>query len=143
MTNISPALDEWYFADGLFGFPAGHRFRFEHEPALGPVAQLRSLDDPQLSFFITDPRSVYDAYDVDVPPYDLEQLGAGEAARLEIYAILNVEAEPFHVTANLLGPLVVNPATGQARQIIQSGRPYSAQQPITDEVSHARTQPAH
>ena len=143
MNDMSVSACEWVFADGLYGFPAGRHYRFEQTPELGPVAQLRSLDDPELGFFIADPRPWYDGYEVEVPPYDLEQLGAADAAQLAVYAILNVEGEPFNVTVNLLGPLVVNPQTGHARQIIQSGRPYSAQQPITDEVEHARSKPAH
>jgi flagellar assembly factor FliW len=143
MTDPDPATAEWFFPDGLLGFPTLRRFHFEHLPALGPVAQIRSLETPELGFFIADPRPWYDGYQVDVPPWDLEQLGAQVAAELATYVILNVVAEPFTVTLNLLGPLVVNPTTGQARQIIQAGRPYSAQQPITNEVDHARAEPAH
>jgi flagellar assembly factor FliW len=141
MTALSPTTAEWFFPEGLVGFPAWQHFRFERTPELGPVAQLRSFDEPQLSFFIADPRPWFDGYAADVPPYDLEQLGAPDPAALEVYAILNVEAEPFNVTVNLLGPLVVNPATGQARQIIQAGRPYRAQEPIPNEVDHAGAEP--
>jgi flagellar assembly factor FliW len=50
---------------------------------------------------------------------------------LAAYCILSVQEEPFKVTANLLGPLVVNWQTGLGRQVIQSDSTYAARFPIT------------
>lgn len=143
MTDPSPIAADWFFAEGLVGFPAWQRFRLEQTPELGPVALLHSLDEPELSFIIADPHPWHDGYAIEVAPIDLEQLGASEPAALQVFAILDVEADPWRVTANLLGPLVVNPTTGRARQIIQAGQPYLARQPINLEVDHARAEPAH
>lgn len=120
-----------FFPDGLVGCDDWKHFELQQPPEMAPIALLQSLDEPRLSFIVADPRLWYPHYAADLTEADAQKLALGDASAAQLLCILTVEAEPFQVTANLLGPLVINPATGQARQVIQSNRPYLARQPLS------------
>lgn len=135
------------FPEGLVGCPEWQRFQLEHDPAAAPALVLRCLDLDGLSFIVTDPRALLPAYTVETAPSDLAALEVTEPDSLSPLVILNIEADPFRITANLLGPLLINPATGRARQVVQSSHNYSAAHVLLDlaasEVQHAGTHAAH
>ena len=134
--TTAPSLNasELTFAEGLVGCPEWKHFQLEQRPDMQPVALLNSLDQANLSLIVADPRIWYPQYAFDVSPDDLAALGAASAAQLTVLAVITVEADPFAVTANLLGPLVLNPLTGRARQVVQSAYPYLARQPLDLQV---------
>ncbi len=128
---IAPEL---YFADGLVGCPEWKRFKLDQRVELLPVALLVSLDLPALSFIVADPNVWFPQYRFDTSPEDLKALEVFSQDDLAVLTIITVEPDPFAVTANLLGPLVINPTSGKARQIIQSAYPYQARQPLDVQV---------
>ena len=135
MTQAPPlTASELFFADGLVGCPDWKRFKLEQRPEMLPVALLKSLDQPNLSFIVADPRVWYPHYKFDVLPEDLKALEVFGDDDLAVLTIITVEPDPFAVTANLLGPLVVNPTSGKARQIIQSAYPYQTRQSLDLQV---------
>ena len=135
MSQASPLpASELYFADGLVGCPEWKRFQLDQRPEMLPVALLKSLDQPNLSFIVADPCTWYPNYVFDVGAEDLQALEVTSRNTLAALTIITVEPDPFSVTANLLGPLVLNPANGKARQIIQSAHPYLARQPLDLQV---------
>jgi flagellar assembly factor FliW len=131
MTVAAVTSTELLFPEGLVGCPEWRRFRLEQKPDTAPVCLLHSLDQAGLSFIVADPRIWYSGYEYDVSAADLEALGVSQAQSLSVLVIITVEPNPFAVTANLLGPLVVNMSAGCGRQVIQSARPYLATQPLT------------
>jgi flagellar assembly factor FliW len=135
MTQAPPLIaSELVFGDGLVGCPEWQHFTLEQRPEMLPVALLKSVDQPNLSFIVADPRTWYPHYKFDVSAEDLKALEVFSPDDLIALTIITVEPDPFSVTANLLGPLVVNPTTGKARQIIQSAYPYQARQPLDLQV---------
>jgi len=135
MTQAPPLVaSDILFVDGLIGCPDWKHFKLEQRPETLPVALLKSEDQPNLSFIVADPRTWYPQYKFDVSAEDLKALGVSRLEDLVALTIITVEPDPFAVTANLLGPLVVNPSTGRARQVIQSAYPYQARQPLDLQV---------
>ncbi len=134
--NISSlgAVTDLYFPEGLSGWEEWKSFQLESREEFSPVMILHSIDLPRLSFIVADPRKWDSSYEFDVEPGDIEALEALNKDELIPLSILTVEAEPFSVKANLLGPLVVNTRSGKGKQVIQSGRPYSAVQPIDKQI---------
>jgi flagellar assembly factor FliW len=123
------AVRQFYFADGLVGCPSWQRFELESD-AVGPaIHALRGLDE-DVSLYVCDPFTI-------VPDYEFE-VGDAEAAALElrdpsdalVLVVLTVRTDPAGVTANLLGPLVINNRTGRGRQLVLSTSDYSARHPV-------------
>lgn len=146
--SVSQAVrQEVFFPEGLVGCPEWRRFQLEQDPATAPALILRCLDLDGLSFIVADPRALLPAYSVEMTISDLAALEAAEPDGLSMLVILNIQAEPFRITANLLGPLLINPVTGRARQVVQSSHNYSAAHVLLDlsapEEQHAGAHAAY
>jgi flagellar assembly factor FliW len=104
---------------------------------VSPVALLESEDMPGLSFLVTDPRAWYPDYQFAVSTGDLTALEAATASDLDLLVIATVSQEPFAITFNLLGPLVVNRAGGRGRQVIQHQKDYAAAHQVGPDLTTA------
>ncbi len=99
------------FASGLIGFEDLRRFvAVPHEPE-SPFVWLQSVERPETAFLLLPPEFVFPGYGPALPP-DLPADG-----RLWVIVTLP-PGRPHDMTANLLGPIVVDPATNQGRQVI-------------------------
>jgi flagellar assembly factor FliW len=56
---------------------------------------------------------------------------AGDHHGLALLVILTLHSKPEETTANLLGPIVLNPGTGRAVQAVLSGSGFDPQTPVT------------
>jgi flagellar assembly factor FliW len=82
-----------------------------------PVAVLQSLDDPQVTLLVTDPARIEPQYAPQLTSQDRTAVGLAEDAKPTLLCTLTI-ADDGWLTANLLGPLVVNPVTRQGKQIV-------------------------
>jgi flagellar assembly factor FliW len=122
------------FPEGLIGFEACTRYAIVDRQDEKPVWWLQSLDRPEVAFILTDPRLVVPAYQPEVAATDLEALGLTSTAEAEMHVMLVVAGSPKEITANLLGPLVLNARRRLGKQVILHSSGYSA--------AHRLTQPA-
>lgn len=89
-----------------------------------PVAVLRCLDDPDVSLMVTDPALALPTYEVNLTAEDRADIGLGNDEQPSIYCTLSITPEGW-VTANLLGPLAVNPRTRRGKQLVQAETLYT------------------
>lgn len=118
------------FSDGLVGFSEWRRFVLLEDPDEAPIGVLQCIDDTAISFLVTDPWYVYNEYKPTLRSDDLSELGLDKLQDGRVLCILAAKEGPVLVTANLLGPIVINPETRSARQVILQDSPYSAQHPV-------------
>jgi flagellar assembly factor FliW len=130
MSATLPIEAELNFEDGWIGCPHWRRFRWEQPAEMAPVALLHSADLPGLSLPVLNPRLVAPDYAPWLTVADRAALELSDDGELEWLTVLNIQAEPLVVTANLLGPLAVNRRTGAARQVILADSGYSASHPV-------------
>jgi len=118
------------FDEGLIGCPEWRHFMLEPE-AVGPAIQLlRSLDEPEVVLYAADPFTILPEYEFEVGDSDSIPLELTDPGDALVLVVLTVRNDPASVTANLLGPLVVNVRTGRGRQLVLAESGYSAQHPI-------------
>ena len=120
--DFDPAI---VFPDGLVGCPDWKRFVLlvDNEEDL-PVAVLRSLDDPEVELLVTDPSFVEPDYLTDLNTRQI--LGSSDPA---VYCTLTVGDDGW-ITANLMGPLVIDPSSRQGRQVVLAESGYSTRHPV-------------
>lgn len=108
-------------AEGLIGCEMWREFVLEAPPDLAPLMYLHSLDQADLTFIVTHPRYILPLYHVDLSESDKKDLGNPTPAELATVVIINSarRGEGQVVTANLLGPIMINLTTGSGRQVIQ------------------------
>jgi flagellar assembly factor FliW len=128
-TDAAPALIQTdpsvTFEEGLIGQPAWKRFVLIVEDSEElPVAMLQSLDDPDCSMLVADPTMVEPTYTVRLTAEDRAALALGADGQPVLYCTLSVSADGW-ITANLLGPLAINPVTRFGKQLVLTESSYS------------------
>jgi len=120
--EFDPAI---VFPDGLVGCPDWKRFVLlvDDEEDL-PVAVLRSLDDPEVELLVTDPSFVEPNYLAN--PSTQQIIGSSDPA---VYCTLTVGDDGW-ITANLMGPLVIDTSSRQGRQVVLAESGYSTRHPV-------------
>ncbi|WP_447972104.1 flagellar assembly protein FliW [Nitrospira sp. Kam-Ns4a] len=107
------------FPSGIIGFPRSVRYVMLDHDREAPFKWLQSLDEPELAFVVMDPARFKPDYRVEVPLEALAELHPDEGDDLILLVILTIpSADPGRVTANLRGPVVVNPRTRLAKQLV-------------------------
>jgi flagellar assembly factor FliW len=125
------------FQDGLIGQPAWKRFVLIVEDSEElPVAMLQSLDDPECSMLVADPKMVEPTYTVRLTAEDRAALSLGKDGQPVLYCTLSVSADGW-ITANLLGPLAINPVTRVGKQLVLTESSYSTTHTVAQVSSEA------
>ena len=105
------------FPNGLLGFEDFRRFAFVRA-GTDTAFWLQSLDNSGLVFLLVDPFVHFANYVVDVPAADSHELGAKDAGDIAVLVIVTLPQAGERPTANLQGPIVLNPGMRRAKQII-------------------------
>jgi flagellar assembly factor FliW len=123
------AVRELFFEDGLVGCPTWRRFELDADTVGPAIHELRGLDD-DVSLYVCDPFTIVPDYEFEVGDSDAAALELRDPSDALVLVVLTVRTDPAGVTANLLGPLVVNNRTGRGRQLVLSTSDYSARHPV-------------
>ncbi|MGV1100158.1 flagellar assembly protein FliW [Thiovibrio sp. JS02] len=115
----------------FLGFPDSKRFLLKPHGEESPFMWLQSLDDPKLAFVVTQALLLAPRYQPIIPGFIRQELDAAENAPLEILLILTIPRDnPQKMTANLLGPVVINSQKRLAKQVLQDPTVYDACWPV-------------
>jgi len=118
---------------GMLGFADKRRFCIFQHKEESPFFWYQSLDDPALAFVITNPWLFKPDYQVDLEAA-IQVMGWDEEdtkVPLECYVIVTIpKGAPEKMTVNLIGPLLLNPKTCEAVQIVLSDDTYSHKHPL-------------
>jgi flagellar assembly factor FliW len=120
---------------GLIGMPKLNSFSIALEDNGWPFMHLKSAGGQEVQFVVIDPGAVIQDYEIELSDEDAELLDIKSAADAMVLNIVTVHSlRPQYVTANLIGPLVINRHTGVGKQVIvMSWNRVSATYPLIDE----------
>lgn len=109
------------FPSGLMGFPESRRYVILDHDTEAPFKWLQSLDEPALAFVIIDPDLVLTNYRVEVSAEVMAEVQVQGEDDLSTAVILTIPSDnAAHITANLRGPLLMNPRTRLCKQLVLS-----------------------
>ncbi|MEK7869919.1 MAG: flagellar assembly protein FliW [Nitrospirota bacterium] len=127
------------FPSGILGFPDCRRYVILDHDTDAPFKWLQSLDEPGLAFVILDPASFHPEYDVQVPHEALLEVDGKDNEELIVSVLLTIPSnDPTGITANLRGPLLMNPRTKLCKQLILSDS-YPTRFPLFSHKPSAQT----
>lgn len=112
---------------GLPGFPDLIQYILLDHDDIHPFHSLQSVEDKNLAFYIMDPFLFKADYNVNIESY-MEEMAwdKDDKEEIYIYVILNIgEEDPKKITANMIGPLLINTKKNQAVQMLVNDRQYS------------------
>ncbi|MDR3203453.1 MAG: flagellar assembly protein FliW [Deltaproteobacteria bacterium] len=120
---------------GIIGFPQLTRYVLIQRPNDAPFYWLQSVDDPTLALVLVNPVLFKPNYNPSLPEGIYGELKA-ENTEISLFAIVTIPpGRPQDMTANLLGPLIINPSSRLARQLVLDDRLYTHRQPIMADPS--------
>ena len=115
----------------FLGFPNSKRFIIKPHGDESPFLWLQSLDDPKLAFVATQATLLIPEYQAEIPSLVRQELQGSPDQPLDILLILTIPREnPEGMTANLLGPVAINPKTRLAKQVLQDPTRFDACWPV-------------
>jgi len=117
---------------GMLGFPENKRFIIFRHNENSPFFWYQSVDDPMLAFVITSPFIFLPDYEVDAEEAAKEMSWDDISDNdIELYVVANIpKGKPEEMTANLIGPILINAKNRQAVQMVISNSDYSHKFPL-------------
>jgi len=117
---------------GLIGFPSQKRYVILEHKKGSPFVWFQALDEEDLAFLLLDPLLCKPDYEFLIGPEDRKALELPDSCEgMQTLVIVNVTSDgPLEITANLLGPVVMNVKKRLAKQIVLYQSSYSTRFPI-------------
>ena len=121
--------------DGLPGFENFTKFVILEDPKTAPLCWFQSAEEPNLCIIVMNPFLFMPDYSIDTKDF-IECRGWADVTPedLAIYVVVNVSQRDTgtRITANLMGPLLINPKINEVVQVVISDTTYSHQHNILD-----------
>ena len=122
------------FPEGIFGFDNINKFVILDSHEKSPFKWLQAWDEPELAFVIIRPQDFLVEYELVISQGDIEFVGARSVDELLVFAIVRIPRNPSDMTANLQGPIIINPKNKTGKQAISLSEKYGVRHRILDEI---------
>lgn len=125
------------FPSGLLGFSEWTRYVMLDHDTNAPFKWLHCAEEASLAFVVIDPALFNADYHITISPEARCEVEGTEADELGLAVILTIPSDdPSAVTANLRGPLLMNPRTRLCKQLVLS-EDYPTRYPVFPAPRHA------
>lgn len=112
--------------EGVIGFEDCKKYALlDHSPE-SPFKWFQSVEVSDLAFVVMDPFPFVPDYRVDLKKSDLAFLDADDPSQTLTLVFISIKRDSSSVTANLLGPVVINLRNFIGKQLVLSDTPYSS-----------------
>jgi flagellar assembly factor FliW len=131
------------FVVGLPGFPEARTFELLHtDLAQEPFSILRCIEDEALEFVVVPPYLFFPDYAPEIDDATASRVELTDPKDALLLVILTVGEDITDITANLLGPIVVNSSNNMAAQAVLTSQGFELRTPLfsKDAVESARSQ---
>jgi len=123
------------FPDGILGFDFIKKFvLLDTEDKESPFKWMQAYEEKDLAFVIIRPIDFMESYDLVISQSDYEAVKAESPEELVVFAIVTIPENPADMTANLQGPIIINPSKRLGRQAISMSDRYKVRHKILDEI---------
>ena len=116
--------------EGLVGIDGYDQYAIVEDWRIAPCRWLQSLDDPALAFVVVDPHLLDEDYGAEIGGEEARELRIEDPGQADLWAIVTINEDPRHSTANLLAPVVVNRQKQLGKQAILNDSHYSLHHPL-------------
>jgi flagellar assembly factor FliW len=122
------------FPKGILGFSQLTRYLILEREEIAPFKWIQSVEDPNVAFVILNPMQFFPNYKLEINEIELEELNYTNSRDLIVYVIVNIPSDISLASADLLGPLVINPKRRLAKQAVMPESPYTTRHYLLDEI---------
>ncbi|MDE5898220.1 MAG: flagellar assembly protein FliW [Treponemataceae bacterium] len=124
------------FSDGLMGFERFKRYALldsEYEP----FVWMQSVEDANLAFLLVDPFLICGEYEADIDDAVLRRLDVQSPEDIVVMTIVTIPSDGSRITANFLGPVVINRRNNQCAQVVLTDSRWTTKYDIIDALKRA------
>lgn len=107
-----------HMPDGMLGFEHCKRFVLLEDDPNTPLKWLQAVEDPGIAFIVVNPLDFVPDYNFDLSDEDAGTLSLASPEQAVVLTTVSVHTEDEKVTTNLLGPIVINSSTLDAKQVV-------------------------
>jgi len=125
------------FEEGIPGLEEYHEYALLQFEDSYPIMWLQSTEDRGVCLPVMDTFAVIDDYVFDIDDSDVRELELNGPENLYVASVLVIPEDISKMTVNLAAPIIVNTATGKARQILLSGTDYNVRAPAFPDIRKA------
>ena len=126
-----PPVQALAFAEPMPGFPGHRDYVLVAADPSGRVYWLQSVAPDGPRFLAVPAAPYFPDYAPALPPAVCAELGLDDAGDADLFCVVTVpDGDVAAATANLRAPVVVNPATQQARQVVLSDGAHPIRRPL-------------
>jgi flagellar assembly factor FliW len=126
------------FVGPMLGFHEASDFALLDPNPEAPFKVLQLVDNPDVCFLVADPAVFFPRYKVSLTLDQVADLGLSDPAKAAVLVVVTVRDGGARLTANLLGPLVVNAETFRGKQVVLKGTSHKVDEPLPVEVGPKR-----
>jgi flagellar assembly factor FliW len=129
--EAQPPVRALALAEPLPGFPGHRDYVLVAADASGRVFWFQSLASEGPRFLAVPAAPYFPDYTPAVPPAACAELGLDDVADADLFCLVTVpDGDITAATANLRAPVVVNPVTSQARQVVLADGRHPIRRPL-------------
>lgn len=125
-----------HFPEGLLGFEKFKDYALL-DAAQKPFFYLQSMDVSELAFVLIDPFLFRPDYSVDADDALLSSVGIERPEDALVLSIVTVPADGSPITANLMGPLIVDRASRRGVQAVMTDPRWQTKHDVLAELAAA------
>ncbi len=123
-----------FLPKGILGFSQLSKYVIIEKDEYEPFKWLQSVEESDIAFVIVDPTFFFPDYKLELHEKEFEELNFQQMKELTPYVIVTVPPDPSQMSADLLGPLVINFKKRIAKQVVMPDSPYTTKHYILDEL---------
>lgn len=127
--EISPD-DVIHFEQGLPGFDDVKDYVLINHDEQGMIMTMQTVDGEVPQFVVLDPYAIVEKYEPKLPAYADDLFGGKNINELHFLVIAVVKENYLDTVVNLKSPIVIDPSTRNAAQIILENTDYSLQHKV-------------
>lgn len=123
------------FPEGILGFDFIKKFIImDAEEEGSPFKWMQAFNEKDLAFVIIRPLDFMEEYELVISQNDLDTVKSDSIDELLTFAIVTIPENPRNMTANLQGPIIINPIKRIGKQAISLSDRYTVRHNILDEM---------
>lgn len=126
-----------HFPEGLLGFEHMKRFLLIDQDEIEPLQWLQPIDEPHISFTVIAPHVIWEDYRPKLSGDDKSALQLAPGEEPLVLALVTVPEDPSNMTANLLGPIVINPERRFGRQLVMHDSGYGTRHRLIPDTARS------
>lgn len=108
-----------YFPEGIMGFEKYKNYALI-DSEYQPFVWLQSTEEKNLAFLMIDPFIINNDYEADIDDGTLKNIEVSSPEDIVVMTIVTVPNDGSPITANFLGPIVINRKNNKCAQVVLS-----------------------